>query len=137
MSTRVVVHGRSGRAVRAVPSGDPPPVVHDHPIHTFMVTPCVVHHSDPGTMDDYGDRPIATETSTDEVCYLWQSTRGETEEIEHERWQIAFKPNVALDANDSIDTRGMSLQVLGNPWVVIDPVTGWETHIEATVRRQI
>lgn len=123
-----------GRVVRDVA---PPPVVHDHPIHRFMVVPCQVNHSEPGPVDEYGDHPIATVTTTDETCYLWQSTRGETDEVEHERWQLAFKPGVAIDANDSVVVQGMTLQVFGNPWIVADPLTGWQTHIEATARRQI
>jgi hypothetical protein len=30
----------------------------------------------------------------------------------------------------------MVLQVIGNPWTVTDPVTGWSTHIEATAVRR-
>lgn len=132
MTQRVVVRDRTGRVI-ADPAS--PPVAHDHPIHRLMVIPCQVHHSDPGVVDEYGDHPIAIESSTDEVCYMWQSTRGEADEVEHERWQIVFRPGVAIDANDSVTVRGVTFQVHGNPWTVVHPVTGFETHIEATVRR--
>ena len=134
MTSRVVVRDRTGRVVRDDPVV-PPPVVHDHPIHRLMVIPCQVHHSDPGVVDEYGDHPIAVETTTDAVCYMWQSTRGEADEVEHERWQIVFKPGTEVDANDSVTVRGVLFQVHGNPWPVVHPVTGFETHIEATVRR--
>lgn len=136
MTSRVVVRDRLGRVVRADPV-EPPPVVHDHPIHQLMVVPCQVHHADPGDVDEYGDHPIDTVTTTDERCYLWQSQRAERDELEREVWQIAFKPGVAIDANDAVTVRGQTLQVFGAPWVVVDPVTGWDTHIEATVRRHV
>lgn len=136
MSGRVVVRDRDGQVIRDDPVVTPP-VAHDHPIHRLMVVPCQVHHSDPGPVDDYGDHPLSTITSSDESCYLWQSTRGEADEIEHERWQVAFRPNVAIDANDSVTVRGVTYQVFGNPWVVTHPVTGFDTHIEATMRRHI
>lgn len=110
---------------------------YDHPIHGLMVIPADVHHSDPGTVDEYGDHPVAAVTTTTEMCWLWQTTRGETDEIEHERWSIAFKPTVALDANDSVTVQGGQFQVHGNPWLATDPLTGWHTHIEATLRRHI
>lgn len=101
-----------------------------------MVTPVTINHRDPGMVDEYGDHPLALVTSTDTKGYLWQSTRGEEDQIEHERWQLALKPDVDLDANDEVLVAGMTMEVLGNPWVVIDPVTTHATHIEATVLRR-
>lgn len=98
---------------------------------------CDVHHSDPGVVDEYGDHPIAEDTVSTERCYLAQSNRGETDEIERERWQMYFLPDTAVDANDAITVQGMVMQVVGNPWVVHDPVTGYPTHIEATVQRRL
>jgi hypothetical protein len=109
----------------------------DHAIHQLIRTPCTVHHSDPGAVDEYGDHPIAVITDTTERCYLTQSVRGETDEIEHERWLMYFLPTTTVDANDSVTVGSLVLQVLGNPWVVIDPVTGYETHIEATLQRRL
>jgi len=109
----------------------------DHAIHQLIRTPCVIHHSDPGVTDEYGDQPIAVVTDTTERCYLAQSTRGETDEIEHERWTIYFLPSALIDANDAVSVQGLDLQVLGNPWIVVDPVTGYESHIEATMQRRI
>jgi hypothetical protein len=109
----------------------------DHAIHQLIRVPCTVHHADPGVVDEYGDHPLADVTTSEERCYVAQNTRGETDEVEHERWSIYFLPTTEVDANDTVDAHGMTLQILGNPWVVIDPVTGGLTHIEATAVRRI
>ena len=110
--------------------------MYDHPIHQLIRLPCVIHHSDPGAMDPYGDHPIAIQTDTAERCYLTQSRRAEEDEIEVERWHIYFLPSVQVDANDSVEVGGMVFEFYGNPWGVIDPVTGFPTHIEATMVRR-
>lgn len=109
---------------------------HDHAIHQLIRVACTVAHNEPGTVDDYGDHPIATVTVTDERCYLTQSSRAEEDDVEIERWQVYFLPHTLLDANDMVDVDGMRLEVIGNPWNVIDPVTGFRTHIEATAVRR-
>lgn len=109
---------------------------HDHAIHQLIRVTCTVHHSDPGVVDEYGDHPVAVIDSTEERCYLTQSTRAEADEVETERWHLYFLPDVLIDGNDSVDVDGMVLEVIGNPWVVIDPVTGFRTHIEATAVRR-
>ena len=109
---------------------------HDHAIHQLIRTPCKVHHSDPGVTDEYGDNPVAMETVTDERCYLSQSSAGEDDNVEAERWEIYLLPTTDVDANDLIEVDGMMLEVWGMPWHVIDPVTGWRTHTEATVVRR-
>jgi hypothetical protein len=111
--------------------------VRDHAIHQLIRIPCVIHHSDPGDVDDYGDHPVSVVSDTSERCYIAQQARGETDEIETERWTMYFMPGVLIDANDSVTVHGMNLQVLGNPWMVTDPVTGYETHIEATLQRRL
>jgi hypothetical protein len=110
---------------------------HDHAIHQLIKMACTVRHSDPGDVDEYGDHPVGVITETTERCYIAQSTRGENDDIETERWQVYFLPYVLVDANDSVFVDGMEMQILGNPWLVCDPVTGWRTHIEATAVRRI
>jgi hypothetical protein len=111
--------------------------VRDHPIHQMIKDECTLHHAEPGVMDEYGDRPIATVTTTDERCYWAQSTASEADEIERERWRVYFLPDTVIDANDFIEYRGNEFYVWGNPWTVNDPVTDHPTHIEAAVVRRI
>lgn len=108
----------------------------DHPIHQFIRRPCVLNHQDPATADEYGDPPLAVIESTDERCYVTQSRRAEEDAVEVERWQVYLLPSTVVDANDTVDVDGMTLQLYGNPWTVYDPVTGWATHIEATAVRR-
>lgn len=107
-----------------------------HPVTFAFVTPCVVHHVDPGPVDEYGDHPPAVGSATSTRCCMAQNSRGEDAEIERERWSWYGHPEVALDANDEIDVNGATFQVIGDPWRVIDPVTGRATHLEATVERR-
>jgi hypothetical protein len=109
----------------------------DHAIWQLINVPCVVRHSDPGAADEYGDHPVEMVTETNERCHFQQGTAGEADAIEHERWNIYFRPNVDIDANDQVVVAGMTLEVEGNPWRVVDPLTTWETHIEAKAIRRI
>lgn len=108
----------------------------DHAIHQLIRMPCVVHHQDPGAADVYGDHPLTEQSSTQERCYFAQATRTDEDQIEAERWLLYLLPSVAIDANDEVTVVGMRLAVWGNPWRVVDPVTGYETHIEATLVRR-
>lgn len=108
-----------------------------HPASTLMTIPCTVDHSDPGPADEYGDHPNAVVTTTNERCWLAQSTHGEEDLVETEKWAIYLPPTVDLDANDVIHVAGVTYYVLGAPWKVIDPLTTWPTHIEATVIRRV
>lgn len=107
-----------------------------HPITQAFRVPCEIRHGDPGPVDDYGDHPPATVTTTAERCYLTQHSRGETGPVERERWGLFLRPDVAIDANDIVEVEGGEYQVIGNPWVVIDPATRRRTHIEATLERR-
>jgi len=109
---------------------------HDHAIHQLMRVTATVNHAEPGTVDEYGDHPVATIDSSEERCYLTQSIRAEEGEVETERWHLYFLPSTQIDANDTVEVDGMVLEVIGMPWVVIDPVTGFRTHIEATAVRR-
>ena len=111
--------------------------MHDHAIHQLIRTPCVLRHQDPGPTDGYGDHPIGVFSETPERCYVAQSSSTDTDEVEAERWNVYFLPSTDVDANDAVTVEGMTLEIWGNPWKVIDPVTGWHTHIEAkAVRRR-
>ena len=111
--------------------------MNEHAIWQLIKVPCTVRHQDPGPVDEYGDHPIAMVTETSELCHPQQSARGETDEIEHERWHVYLRPPSVVDANDVIVVDGMTLEVDGAPWPVIDPLTGWRTHIETTAIRRI
>lgn len=108
----------------------------DHPIHQFFVMPVTINHRDTSDADEYGDLTLTVDSSTDHLGYLAQNNRGETDQIEHERWSLYLRPDAVIDANDEVIAAGMTLEVRGNPWVVIDPVTAEPTHIEATVQRR-
>jgi hypothetical protein len=106
-------------------------------ITQMMTIPCQVDHTEPGPADAYGDHPPAVISSTNEHCWLAQSTRGEENQVEWERWNIYFPPTVVLDANDAVHIYGVTYYVLGNPWTVHDPLTVRPSHIEAMVIRRI
>lgn len=107
------------------------------PVRFLMNIPCEVDHQDPGAVDEYGDHPLAAATTTTETCWLAQSTRGEDDLIEFERWLIYLPPEVALDANDAVRVEGVQYYVRGAPWRVRDPLTTQPTHIEATLVRRV
>lgn len=107
------------------------------PIGFLMTIPCEVDHQDPGPPDDYGDHPMAVTTTSTEVCWLAQSTRGEDNTIAFDRWIIYLPPEVALDADDAVRVEGEQFYVRGAPWRVLDPLTAEHTHIEATLMRRV
>lgn len=106
-------------------------------VEQLLKIPCQINHADPGAVDEYGDHPLSDVTTTDERCWMMQSTAGEDDLVETERWRFYLPPEVVLDANDSIVVDGATYYVLGNPWRVNDPVTGSHSHIEATAERRI
>jgi hypothetical protein len=107
------------------------------PVETLMVMSCTVHHAEPGAVDEYGDRPVATVTTSDERCWMAQSVRGEDELVETERWLMYLPADVVVDANDAVVVGADTYYVLGKPWVAIDVITGVPHHIEATVERRV
>lgn len=109
----------------------------DHAIHQLMRQQCIVHHQDPGPADSYGDHPLVELSATPERCYFAQATTTEDEaQLEVERWHLYLLPSTDIDANDEVTVAGMRLAVWGVPWRVVDPVTGYETHIEAVLMRR-
>jgi hypothetical protein len=107
------------------------------PVRFLMNIPCEVGHQEPGTADEYGNHPMGPTTTSIETCWLAQSTRGEDDLIEFERWNIYLPPEVTLDANDAVRVEGVQFYVRGAPWRVRDPLTGAPTHIEATLMRRV
>lgn len=105
-----------------------------------MTMACVVTHveRDPDAVDEYGNpADTTTPTTTATRCYLAQSMRAEVglALVEKDRWQLFVPPDVAIDADDTVVCAGRDFQVVGDPWVVISPVTGTSSHIEATLER--
>ena len=107
------------------------------PIVSMLTVPCEVDHTDPGPPDEYGNHPATVTTTTTEKCWVAQSTRGEADFVETEKWHIYLRPDVTLDASDAVRVAGEDFYVLGAPWPVIDPLTQRTSHIEATLVRRI
>lgn len=107
------------------------------PVETLLSLTCTISHQDPGPVDEYGDHPLAEVITTDERCWLAQSTRLEDNGIEAERWLLYLPPTVVIDANDAVVVGPDTFYVRGNPWLVTDPVTTAPSHIEATLERRI
>jgi hypothetical protein len=108
-------------------------------ITALMTVPCVIHHTVASSRDEYGNE-TTTETTSDERCWLAQSTRSEPGVdnvlLEAERWVIYLPGEVVVDANDRIEIGADVFEVIGPPWTVIEPLTGWVDHIEATAERR-
>lgn len=104
-----------------------------------MTMRCVISHvsRDPDAVDEYGNPVDATPTQTTTRCYLAQSMRAEVglAPVEKDRWMLYLPPDTDIDADDSVACNGRDYQVIGDPWVVISPVTGASSHIEATLER--
>lgn len=106
------------------------------PTDSLLVTACVIHHveNDATARDEYGN--ITTDaTTTTSRCYLAQQSRTENnlDNIERERWAGYFPATDLIDANDAVTVGGDEYQVVGQPWAVVDPVTGTVDHLEATL----
>lgn len=101
--------------------------------------PCLlIRRSESGDTDDYGN-DIATETIVATVCEIQQIRRTEpaTEgELSQGDWVAFFLPGTALDTSDAIEVDGLgTFELVGGPWVVRNPRTQQESHVEASLRR--
>jgi hypothetical protein len=110
------------------------------PSTQLMTMSCVVTHveRDAEAVDEYGNPLDAEEPETTTTrCYLAQSMRAEVglAPVEKDRWTLYLPADVEIDADDSVACNGRDYQVIGDPWVVISPVTGASDHIEATLER--
>lgn len=98
---------------------------------------CRIDHIDADTeTDEYGNVTYVS-TQTFVRCYLAQNSRREIEgtPVERDRWSLYLPPGVHLDGNDNVTIDETTYQVLGDPWLVIEPVTRRPSHIEATLQR--
>lgn len=109
------------------------------PIEQFFHTPATVHHveQDSPARDEYGNIVTSATTSTTR-CYMAQQSRTEVglDNIERERWATYFPADTALDANDRVVVEAGEYEVIGQPWPVVHPATGFVDHLEATLERR-
>lgn len=100
--------------------------------------PCTIiaRHQDETEWDDYGDEEVV-ERRRASVCEVQQRSRieprdmGETSVTE---WDMFFRAGETLDTGDAVEVGGAVYEVVGDPWIVRNPVTGKVSHVEATAR---
>lgn len=100
--------------------------------------PCTIisRHQDETEWDDYGDERVV-ERRRASVCEVQQRSRtepggmGETSITE---WDIFFRAGETLDTGDAIEVDGDVYEVVGDPWIAKNPLTGRVSHVEVTAR---
>jgi hypothetical protein len=102
----------------------------------LLTIPATVVTRTPSGTDDYGT-VIYTDTTTATTCWLDQTLRRERteDEVDVERYRAYFRAGVALASRSKVTAVGLTYEVDGPPWEVIDPRTGAVDHIEATLIR--
>jgi hypothetical protein len=95
------------------------------------------HVESAGEPDEYGNPTNVVTTASWSRCYLAQNSRTELGDgvIDRDRWALGLPPGVLVDSNDTVTVDGVAYEVRGDPWKVIEPVTGRVSHIEATLQR--
>jgi hypothetical protein len=82
--------------------------------------------------------PSPVETSAFYRCWLWQTQRTEAtdnEDTQFEQWSVAFEPDTEIDGSARFTVDGVTYQLYGPPWTVLNPRTRRVSHLEATARR--
>lgn len=107
-------------------------------LSTLISRPCTItRRSSSGDLDDYGNE-TTTEDVVETVCELQQRQRsepGDQAEFSDTNWVLFLLPDEAIDTSDVVTVDGHVFEMVGDPWVVRNPRTGVDSHIEATVRR--
>lgn len=127
------------RTARADPDAMRALIEEAAPMHlTLMTRPCTVARVAPdGGRDDYGNATDGRPQTTATRCELQQTTRGEGDQGEPVAtgWRLFLPAGTLVDAGDTVEVDGIRYEVDGDPWRARSPVTGTETHVEATVTR--
>lgn len=99
--------------------------------------PAVLIRRSEEEVDEYAsERP--DEDSEEIVCELQQRARTEPSdggELSDTDWVAYFFPETAPHGNDVLLVDGQRFEFVGEPWLVRNPRTREESHIEASLRR--
>lgn len=107
-----------------------------NPVTAMMNRPCVVHRRAAGPRDAYGDQ-TAVETVMVARCELQQiaATDDAAGPGSSVRAHAYLPPEVPVTGWDWLEVDGGRYEVDGDPWVVRDPLTGRDSHVEAVLIR--
>lgn len=102
-----------------------------------MNRPCtLIQRLASSTSDDYGNE-IPDEAEVETFCELQQRSREEPvlegQNISATEWRVFFRPGLDVQTGDALIVEGAEYELVGEPWVVRNPRTGTESHIEASV----
>lgn len=96
----------------------------------------IVHRSESGNTDDYGNE-IPGEELVSAVCEIQQRQREEPVEggpnISATEWIAFFLPDEDVRTGDAVSVDDAEYEVIGEPWHARNPRTGSTSHIEATL----
>ncbi len=100
-------------------------------------TVTIIHRSSSGDTDAYGD-DLETETTTTTVGELQQTARLEPSgqgELSDTTWLLILPAGTLLTTSSAVVVDEHVYELVGDPWPARNPLTGDESHVEATVRR--
>lgn len=105
-------------------------------VNRMLRTPCTILRRVPDGEDSFGN-PTYTTEEVETVCALQQRRRDEHEEggeLSDTLWSLYLPPGTALDTGESVEVKGRTYEVVGEPW---DAQEGSRSmwHVEATCRR--
>lgn len=107
-------------------------------LSTLLNRPCtIVQRSDSGNIDDYGD-PVQTEVLVETTGELQQFERQEPigqGEFSVAHWTLFLPAGTQIDTSDAVIVGGEEYGVEGEPWLVRNPRTGSDSHLEVTLVR--
>jgi len=108
-------------------------------ISELLTRTCTLLLRETSGEDAYGNEETET-TELETVCEVQQAQRLEEPaegEVSDTRWNGYFpvEPGEALSTGDAVRATGIGvLELVGAPWVVRDPETQTDSHVEATLR---
>lgn len=107
-------------------------------IQQLLTRPCTItRRTASNATDDYGNVTRVT-TTVETVCELQQRERsepGDQGEFSDTSWLLILPAGTAIDTGDQVTVDSRGYELVGDPWPARNPLTGAESHIEATVRR--
>lgn len=106
-------------------------------IADLLTRPCTIYQVDDGLADEYGNPELEPDSGTTTVCELQQERGFEADEtvVSVTRWRLFLPPDAVLAGRDYVVIDGDTYTMVSDPWVVRNPRTGVNHHVECVVRR--
>lgn len=112
------------------------------PRRLFNLSVTITRRGPSGTVDEYGNPTTTTTTAGPYAGNAWQASATERTtdaNTQAEEWRVVLEVAAAgqVDGADALTFGGKTFEVLGTPWLAVNPRTNEPSHLEMAARRTV